>query len=165
LAAQALRDAGCARVAVLDVDYHHGNGTQDIFWSRDDVFFASLHGTPETEYPYFLGYADERGTGAGAGCTLNLPLPRGTTWTTYAEALDVAIRAIERHGVDALVVSLGVDTFEHDPISGFALTASNFGDLGRRLATMGLRTVLVQEGGYAVEAIGDNVASVLQAFA
>ena len=165
LAAQALRDAGAARVAVLDVDYHHGNGTQDIFWTRGDVFFASLHATPDTEYPYFLGYADETGAGDGAGCNLNLPMPRGTTWPAYAEALEVAIRAIERHRTDALVVSLGVDTFEHDPISGFALTAEDFATLGRRMAKMGLPTVLVQEGGYAVAEIGDNVASVLQAFA
>jgi acetoin utilization deacetylase AcuC-like enzyme len=165
IAAQALRNAGAARVAVLDVDYHHGNGTQDIFWTRGDVFFASLHATPDTEYPYFLGYADETGAGDGAGCNLNLPMPRGTTWPAYAEALEVAIRAIERHGADALVVSLGVDTFEHDPISGFALASADFATLGRRIATMGLPTVLVQEGGYAVAEIGDNVASVLQAFA
>jgi acetoin utilization deacetylase AcuC-like enzyme len=152
-------------LAVLDVDYHHGNGTQDIFWTRGDVFFASLHATPDTEYPYFLGYADETGAGDGAGCNLNLPMPRGTTWPAYAEALEVAIRAIERHGADALVVSLGVDTFEHDPISGFALASADFATLGRRIATMGLPTVLVQEGGYAVAEIGDNVASVLQAFA
>jgi acetoin utilization deacetylase AcuC-like enzyme len=154
LAAQALRDAGFARVAVLDIDYHHGNGTQDIFYSRGDVFFASLHGTPETEYPYFLGFADERGEGAGEGTTLNLPLPRGTGWAAYAEALDVALRAIERFSADALVVSLGVDTFEDDPISSFALGTAHFVQMGARIAALRRPTVLVQEGGYAVEAIG-----------
>src|SRR4249919_3910428 len=84
LAAQALRDAGSARVAILDIDYHHGNGTQDIFWARGDVHFTSIHGSPDTEYPYFLGYADETGIGEGAGCTRNFPLPRGTEWQTYA---------------------------------------------------------------------------------
>jgi acetoin utilization deacetylase AcuC-like enzyme len=165
LAAQALRDAGCARVAVLDVDYHHGNGTQDIFWMRDDVFFASLHGSPETEYPYFLGFADERGAGAGEGFTLNLPLPRGTGWVAYADALDVALRAIERFGADALVLSLGVDTFEGDPISSFALNGTHFISIGERIAALRLPTVLVQEGGYAVEEIGANVGAVLAAFA
>jgi acetoin utilization deacetylase AcuC-like enzyme len=165
LAAQALRDAGFARVAVLDVDYHHGNGTQDIFWTRDDVFFASLHGSPETEYPYFLGFADERGAGAGEACTLNLPLPRGTGWTAYGDALDVALRAIERFGADALVVSLGVDTFEGDPISSFALNGTHFLAIGERIAALRLPTVLVQEGGYAVEEIGANVGAVLAAFA
>ncbi|MCC8361557.1 histone deacetylase family protein [Lysobacter sp. A6] len=165
LAAQALRDAGCARVAVLDIDYHHGNGTQDIFWWREDVFFASLHGTPETEYPYFLGFADERGAGEGEGRTLNLPLPRGTQWPAYEGALDVALRAIDTFGADALVVSLGVDTFEGDPISSFALDASHFVAIGERMAALRLPTVLVQEGGYAVEEIGANVGAVLAAFA
>lgn len=165
LAAQALRDAGCARVAVLDVDYHHGNGTQDIFWSRDDVFFASLHGSPETEYPYFLGFADERGAGVGEGFTLNLPLPRGTAWPAYAQALDVALRAIEGFGADAMVVSLGVDTFEGDPISSFALGSAHFVAIGERIAALRMPTVLVQEGGYAVDQIGANVGAVLAAFA
>ena len=164
LAAQALRDAGFGRVAVLDIDYHHGNGTQDIFYARGDVFFASLHGTPETEYPYFLGFTDERGEGAGEGTTLNLPLPRGTGWTAYAEALDVALRAIERFSADALVVSLGVDTFEDDPISSFALGTAHFVQMGARIAALRRPTVLVQEGGYAVEAIGANVTAVLGAF-
>jgi acetoin utilization deacetylase AcuC-like enzyme len=165
LAAQYLRDHGCARVAVLDVDYHHGNGTQEIFWERDDVLFVSLHATPESEYPYFLGYADERGAGPGDGCTLNLPLPLGTGWQEYRAALDVALAAIGRFTPDALVVSLGVDTFEADPISAFKLTVPDYARLGAGLAAAGLPTVLVQEGGYAVAEIGDNVAGVLAAFA
>jgi len=164
LAAQQLRDRGFGRVALLDVDYHHGNGTQDIFWERDDVLFVSIHGTPDTEYPWFLGHADERGAGAGEGFNLNLPLPRGTGWDDYAAALEVALRTIRDYRADALVVSLGVDTFEGDPISAFRLGADRFPQLGARLAALRLPTVLVQEGGYAVREIGTNVAGVLAAF-
>ena len=164
LAAQQLRERGFGKVALFDVDYHHGNGTQDIFWERDDVLFVSIHGTPETEYPYFLGYADERGAGAGEGFTLNLPLPRGTGWDTYDAALDTALQRIADFGADALVVSLGVDIYEGDPISAFKLGAERFPQLGSRLASLGLPTVLVQEGGYAVREIGTNVAGVLGAF-
>lgn len=164
LAAQLLRERGSRKVGLLDVDYHHGNGTQDIFWTRDDVLFVSIHGTPDTEYPYFLGYADERGAGAGEGFTLNLPLPRDTGWDDYAQALDTALQAIHAYGADALVVSLGVDTFEGDPISAFRLGAERFPQLGARLAALNLPTVLVQEGGYAVKELGTNVAGVLQAF-
>ncbi len=165
LAAQYLRDHGCARVALLDVDYHHGNGSQEIFWERDDVLFVSLHATPEAEYPYFLGYADERGAGRGEGYTLNLPLPLGTGWQEYHAALEVALAAIARYGPDALVVSLGVDTFESDPISTFKLTGPDYARLGACLAAPGLPTVLIQEGGYAIAEIGSNVAGVLGAFA
>ncbi len=165
LAAQHLREHGCARVAVLDVDYHHGNGTQEIFWERDDVLFVSLHATPESEYPYFLGYADESGAGRGEGHTLNLPLPLGTRWREYRAAVDVALDAIGRYAPDALVVSLGVDTFEADPISGFKLTGPDYAQLGACLAAARLPTVLVQEGGYAIAEIGANVARVLGAFA
>jgi acetoin utilization deacetylase AcuC-like enzyme len=165
LAAQYLLDEGRSRVAVIDVDYHHGNGTQEIFWERDDVLFVSLHGTPDTEYPYYLGYADERGAGRGEGYTLNLPMEEGTGWDGYRAALDVALDAVTRYGPDALVISLGVDTFEADPISAFKLEARNYPMIGARLAGLGRPTVLVQEGGYAVAEIGANVAGVLGAFA
>ncbi|MBZ4420366.1 histone deacetylase family protein [Myxococcus sp. RHSTA-1-4] len=164
LAAQYLRDHGKARVAVLDVDYHHGNGTQDIFWERSDVLFVSIHGTPETEYPYFLGYADERGAGEGEGYTRNFPLPRGTTWAEYATALDAALDCIGGFSPDALVVSLGVDTYEGDPISAFKLETRHFPLMGERLAGLKPPTVFVQEGGYAVEDLGSNVAGVLKGF-
>jgi acetoin utilization deacetylase AcuC-like enzyme len=165
LAAQYLRDEGCARVAVVDIDYHHGNGTQEIFWQRDDVMFASLHGTPDTEYPYFLGYADEHGSGRGEGHTLNLPMPAGTGWSEYQAALETALAAVRRFAPDALVVSLGVDTFAGDPISAFRLEGAHYPLVGASLAALDLRTVLVQEGGYAVAEIGDNVAGVLGAWA
>jgi acetoin utilization deacetylase AcuC-like enzyme len=165
LAAQYLRDSGLERVAVLDVDYHHGNGTQAIFYERADVFFASIHGDPRTEYPFFLGHADERGQGAGLGFNLNLPLSRGSDYARWSDALELALSAIADYGAQALVVSLGVDTFAGDPISGFALQSDDYLRMGERIARAGLPTVLVFEGGYAVEAVGLNVANVLQAFA
>ena len=164
LAAQHLRNAGMAKVAVLDVDYHHGNGTQAIFYDRPDVFFASIHGDPRTEYPFFLGHADETGSGAGQGANLNIPLPRGTNYTTWAQALDTALAAIQKFGADALVVSLGMDTFVGDPISGFTLNSDDYLRVGERLQAVGLPTVLVFEGGYAVEEVGVNAVNVLQAF-
>jgi acetoin utilization deacetylase AcuC-like enzyme len=165
LAAQYLRDGGLERVAVLDVDYHHGNGTQAIFYERFDVFFASIHGDPRTEYPFFLGHADERGQGAGLGFNLNLPLPRGSDYARWSQALELALEAIAEYGAQALVLSLGVDTFAGDPISGFALQSDDYLRMGERIAQAGLPTALVFEGGYAVEAVGLNVANVLQAFA
>ena len=164
IAAQARRDGGAARVAVLDVDYHHGNGTQEIFYERGDVFFASLHGHPAQEYPYFLGYEDETGAGAGEGCTANYPLRWGTGWERYAEALDQAIGRIAAFGTDALVVSLGVDTYKDDPISKFRLDSPDYVEIGRRIARLGLPTLFVMEGGYAVEAIGVNAVNMLQGF-
>lgn len=162
LAAQALREAGHARVAVLDVDYHHGNGTQGLFYERADVFFVSIHGDPRTEYPFYLGHADERGAGAGEGCNLNLPLPRGTAFGPWRAALGQALEAIAARGASALVVSLGVDTFEGDPISGFRLASADYLQLGRDLASLALPTVLVFEGGYAVAEVGVNTANVLE---
>jgi acetoin utilization deacetylase AcuC-like enzyme len=165
LAAQALRDAGIARVAVLDIDYHHGNGTQSIFYERADVFTVSIHGDPRTEYPFFLGYADERGQGAGEGFNLNLPLTRGTGFAAWAEALRAALAAIARFRADALVVALGVDTFERDPIAGFALASDDYLRIGAALAQAALPTVFTLEGGYAVAEIGVNVVNVLEGFA
>jgi acetoin utilization deacetylase AcuC-like enzyme len=163
-AAQRLLDGGAKRVAVLDVDYHHGNGTQEIFWVRSDVFFASVHGDPATEYPFFLGAADEVGAGAGEGFNLNLPLAAGSDFEVWGAALDMALDRIRGVGAEAVVVSLGVDTYEGDPISRFRLKTSDYPAIGRRIAALGLPTVFVLEGGYAVAAIGDNVAGVLAGF-
>ena len=164
LAAQHLRNAGMAKVAVLDIDYHHGNGTQAIFYDRPDVFFASIHGDPRTEYPFYLGHADETGAGAGQGANLNIPLPRGTDFARWSEGLEHALQAVSRFGADALVVSLGVDTFEGDPISGFTLQSADYLAVGQRLAAAGLPTVLVFEGGYAVADVGVNAVNVVAAF-
>ena len=164
LAAQALRDGGAARVAVLDVDYHHGNGTQSIFYERNDVLTVSIHGDPRTEYPFFLGHADERGTGAGVGFNLNLPLPRGTDFTRWRAALHRGLAAIASFDADALVVSLGVDTFEGDPISGFTLRSADYFDVGEDIAAANLPTVFVFEGGYAVAEVGINTVNVLEGF-
>ena len=155
---------GQHKVAVLDVDYHHGNGTQAIFYDRPDVFFASIHGDPRTEYPFFLGHADETGAGAGLGANLNIPLPRGTGFATWMQALDTALAAITRFGAEALVVSLGMDTFEGDPISGFRLKSEDYLRVGERLGRAGLPTVFVFEGGYAVAEVGVNAVNVLQGF-
>jgi acetoin utilization deacetylase AcuC-like enzyme len=164
IAAQYLVDQGRTPVAVLDVDYHHGNGTQEIFYDRGDVLFVSLHADPRVEYPYFLGYADERGTGEGLGSTRNYPLPFGTAWDTYAPALDAACQDIAAFGPGALVVSLGVDTYEHDPISQFRLQTADFSAMGTRLAALRLPTLFVMEGGYAVENIGVNAVNVLTGY-
>jgi acetoin utilization deacetylase AcuC-like enzyme len=164
IAAQYLRDGGAARVAVLDVDFHHGNGTQDIFYERGDVYYLSLHGDPAEAFPYFSGYADERGCGAGEGTTLNLPLPRGAGFGAWRGALEVALGAIRAYGPDALVVSLGVDTYEGDPISFFKLASADFTTYGRLIGTLGLPTVFAFEGGYAVQDVGINTVNVLSGF-
>ncbi len=164
LAAQALRDGGAARVAVLDVDYHHGNGTQAIFYARGDVHVASIHADPRTDYPYYLGHADERGEGEGLGFNHNLPLPRGSGFDTWRAALAEALAGIAAAGAQALVVSLGLDTFEGDPISGFTLRAEDYLRIGEDIARAGLPTVVVFEGGYAVAARGVNAVNVLEGF-
>ncbi|MEL6266018.1 MAG: histone deacetylase family protein, partial [Pseudomonadota bacterium] len=164
IAAEALRTAGHDRVAVLDVDFHHGNGTQAIFYDRADVFFASLHGDPDQAFPHFLGGAEETGAGAGAGANANYPLPRGTGWEAWSAALEDALGRIAAHGSTAMVVSLGVDTYKGDPISFFTLDTPHFTRLGARLAAAGLPTVFIMEGGYAVAEIGENVAEVLTGF-
>jgi acetoin utilization deacetylase AcuC-like enzyme len=164
IAAEAAQAAGCKRVAILDIDYHHGNGTQDIFLARGDVFFASIHADPRTDYPFFWGHADERGVDEGEGATLNLPLPRGIAMRDYEAALDRALGATAGFGADLLVCSFGADTFAGDPISFFALETADYGPLARRIASLGLPTLVVMEGGYAVEALGANVAAFLSGF-
>jgi acetoin utilization deacetylase AcuC-like enzyme len=164
IAAQALRANGSTRVAILDVDYHHGNGTQSIFYDRADVLFVSIHGDPLTEYPFYLGHADEAGEGAGAGFNFNLPLPAGSSVSAWFAALELACTRIDRHGADALVVSLGLDTFAGDPISKFALQSIDFTRLGKRLSQLGLPTIFVLEGGYAAAELGINAANVMDGF-
>ncbi len=158
------RDQGAARVSILDVDYHHGNGTQEIFYERGDVQVLNLHADPMVEYPFFLGHADERGGGEGEGYNRNYPMPFGTDWSGWNSSLEDACGHLARYAPDVVVVSLGVDTFEKDPISQFKLRSEDFPKIGRRIAALGLPTLFVMEGGYAVEEIGVNAVGVLEGF-
>lgn len=164
VAAQWLRDQGAARVAILDVDYHHGNGTQEMFYERGDVLVVNVHADPMAEYPFYLGHADERGAGAGEGFNCNYPLPAGTDWTGWSAALEDGSSKVAAFAPDVLVVSLGVDTFEKDPISQFKLASDDYPKIGRRIAKLALPTLFVMEGGYAVEEIGVNAVGVLTGF-
>jgi acetoin utilization deacetylase AcuC-like enzyme len=153
VAAERLRST-FARVAVLDVDAHHGDGTQQIFYSRNDVLTVSIHADPRNYYPFFTGYVAETGTGAGNGCNLNLPLAPGADGRAMAAAVAAGCRAIEQFAADAIVVALGFDAHARDPLGVLALESSDFGTIARRVAALRLPTVVVQEGGYAVDAIG-----------
>ena len=164
IAAERCLSRGAKRVAVLDVDFHHGNGTQNIFYDRPDVFFTSIHGDPYVSYPYFSGYAHEQGTGPGTGFTANYPLAKGTTWDCYREALKNALDRVVAYQPEFLVVSLGVDTFEDDPISHFRLTSEDFLRMGEQIASARLPTLFVMEGGYMVDEIGINAVNTLQGF-
>lgn len=161
IAAQRAHDLGLGPVAVLDVDYHHGNGTQDIFYGDASVFFASIHADPSTDYPFYWGHADEKGKGDGEGANLNLPLPQGTIWAEYSGVLEQALEAISRFGTKFLIVSYGADTFAEDPISHFKLTTDDMQRVGSRIASLNLPTLTVMEGGYAINALGRNVSAFL----
>ena len=162
IAAAAWAERG-ARVAILDVDYHHGNGTQQIFYDRGDVCFVSVHADPAFEYPLFSGFASELGEGRGVGTTHNFPLSFGTAWNTYEPALAAAVRAVASFGADALIVSLGVDTAAEDADT-FQLGADDFTRMGEMIGALALPTVIVQEGGYDLGVIGRNVVNVLRGF-
>jgi acetoin utilization deacetylase AcuC-like enzyme len=144
------------RVAILDVDYHHGNGTQQIFWRRGDVRYVSIHGDPDRAYPYFLGRADETGEGEGVGENRNIPLRAGATNAEYLEATDRAIDDIVAAPGSIVVVSLGFDTYGLDPIGDFALTTDVYHEIGRRVAALDRRLVILQEGGYHRPSLGEN---------
>jgi acetoin utilization deacetylase AcuC-like enzyme len=152
-------------VAVIDIDYHHGNGTQDIFWEDDRVLTVSIHCDPRMDYPYFVGFADEVGAGAGEGYNLNIPLPPGATGEWYQKALELAFDRIHLFDPWALVIAVGFDTYRDDPISKFDLNTSDYTAVAQRLRALNLPTVLVQEGGYNIEALGKNVVTFLQPFA
>ena len=164
ITAQMFRDDGAKRVAILDIDFHHGNGTQDIFYNRGDVLFCSLHGEPENAFPYFLGFADETGAGEGEGFNANYPMPEGTPYSVWSASLADAIGRIRDYGAEALVVSLGVDTFKEDPISFFKLESDDYLTCGNAIAGLNLPTAFIMEGGYAVEEVGTNTVNVLQGF-
>lgn len=154
LAAERLRRGGATRVAVLDIDSHHGNGTQGAFWTRADVLFCSIHGDPGGYYPWFVGHAGERGYGAGEGYNLNLPLGRGSGDAPWLAALDTGLAAIGRFGADALVISLGFDASEHEPLNYLSVTADGFARAGERIAALGLPAAIIQEGGYDTDRLG-----------
>lgn len=164
IAARHAQKLGFRRVAILDIDYHHGNGTQDIFYEDPGVLFVSIHADPRTDYPFYWGHAEERGSGCAVGSTLNFPLPHGTRIDTYRQVLSSALRSIETWRADFLVLSFGADTFEHDPISNFRISRDDFPALSADISRLGLPTVILMEGGYNVAELGDNVAAFIQGF-
>ncbi len=163
IAAQTLRKTA-ARVAILDVDLHHGNGTQGIFYARSDVLTVSVHADPIRFYPFFWGHASERGEGAGLGYNLNLPLPRKSGDDAFLDAIAEAAERIEAFAPDALVLALGLDAFEGDPFGGLSVTTPGFARIGAAVATLGLPTVIVQEGGYLCDALSANLSAFLTIF-
>ena len=163
IAAERLRAQGL-RPAILDVDVHHGNGTQGIFYHRSDVQTVSIHADPERFYPFFWGQTHERGAGEGLGYNLNLPLARGTADDAYLETLKIALQRIEAFGADVVVVALGLDAFIGDPFKGFAITETGFGRIGAEIAKAGLPCLFVQEGGYLCDELSANLTAVLNGF-
>ena len=160
VAAQHLRARGLSRVAILDVDAHHGNGAQAIFWGRDDVLTASVHVDPAAGwFPHFLGFAEESGD-----ANLNVPLAPGSGDDTWLAGVDRLVDAARTHGSEAVVVALGVDAAAGDPNSPLAVTEDGYREAGRRLGALGVPTVLVQEGGYVLETIGQLVRATLEGF-
>ena len=153
-----------ARVVILDVDLHHGNGTQGIFYRRADVLTVSIHADPVRFYPFFWGHADERGEGPGLGYNFNLPLERKSGDTEFLAALDAASRRIRAYAPDALVVALGLDAYEGDPFGGLCVSTPGFGRIGEAIAGLGLPTAIVQEGGYLCDALSDNLTAFLTGF-
>ena len=160
LAAAALRDR-YAKVAVLDIDVHHGNGTQSIFYERADVLTLSIHGDPRNYYPHFYGYADQKGSGAGEGFNVNLPVPLRSGDVVWQQALDTALTRTADFAPGALVLALGLDAHEADPLAGGAVTTSGFGKMASMIAALRLPTVIVQEGGYLTPYLSDNLATFL----
>ena len=165
LAVERLIAAGARRVAVLDIDSHHGNGTQGVFWTRDDVLFTSLHGDPSGYYPWYVGYADELGGGAGAGCNRNFPLAAGTGDMGWLAALEAALRVIERFAPDALVVSLGFDASRDEPLNFLAVSADGFARAGAAIGRLALPAAFIQEGGYNTDILGSLLQSFMGGFA
>jgi acetoin utilization deacetylase AcuC-like enzyme len=145
------------KVALLDVDYHCGNGTQDIFYGREDVLTVSIHADPNFEYPYYWGYASETGAGAGLGFHRNLPLEKGTDDGRYLSALEEALNLIRRFQPHYLVVSAGMDIYADDPLGTIKVTTEGIREIGKRIASLGLPTIVVMEGGYANEMLGTNI--------
>lgn len=152
------------KVAILDIDYHDGNGTQDIFYERNDVLTISIHGDPDFEYPHYIGFADETGAGAGLGFHRNFPLPKDTGDEGYLSALEEALTMIRKFAPDFLILSFGADTFDGDPLGTFHVTREGFSGIGKRIAGLNLPTAVIMEGGYANEALGENTVTLLENF-
>jgi acetoin utilization deacetylase AcuC-like enzyme len=163
IAAQHLRRVH-RRVAILDIDIHHGNGTQSIFYDRADVLTVSVHADPAVFYPYFWGYPHERGEGAGEGFNLNLPIPRGAPDEAFLAAIGQSAATIAAFAPGVLVVALGLDAAADDPFGGAKVTSDGFRDAGAIIARMGLPTLFVQEGGYVSPMLGPNLTAVLGGF-
>jgi acetoin utilization deacetylase AcuC-like enzyme len=163
IAARYLQQEG-AKVAVLDIDYHHGKGTQAVFYTDPAVLFSSLHAHPDDDFPYYWGEADERGEGRGEGYNQNWPLPQGTDDASYLTALDGALALIGEFAPNYLVVSAGFDIVAGDPVGGFNVTTAGLREIGMRIARLDLPSVIVQEGGYALDRLGDDAVAFLQAF-
>ncbi|HQY45129.1 MAG TPA: histone deacetylase family protein [Paracoccaceae bacterium] len=163
IAAQTLTAVG-GKVAILDVDLHHGNGTQGIFYDRGDVLTLSIHAHPERFYPFFWGYPEEVGEGEGHGANLNLCLERGTGDAGFLQALDSALDRIAAFGADRLVLALGLDAFAGDPFAGLGVSTDGFARIGRAVRGLGLPTLIVQEGGYLCPELGNNLSAVLGAW-
>ena len=161
IAANWLSEQG-QKVAIVDVDYHHGNGTQAIFYGRNDILFCSIHADPDHEYPFYAGLATEKGDGDGSGYNINYPLPLGTNGKRYLNSLQQAVGEVTTFNPDILLISLGVDTAEGDPNGGFTLQKDDFAAMGNCFANLPFPKVVVQEGGYLVESIGQNVLAFLQ---
>lgn len=163
LAATVLRES-VERVAIVDIDLHHGNGTQDIFYTRGDVWTGSLHADPADFYPFFWGGAAEQGDDHGRGANVNLPLPLGSGGSVFLDALDRLLERLADFAPQALIVALGLDAHHADPLAGLALETDDFTRIGRRLAALDLPAVLVQEGGYPTAALEYNLAAFMQGF-
>ena len=164
IAAQYLLDNGADRTVALDIDFHHGNGTQSLFYDRSDVLFLSIHGHPAREFPFYSGYAEEQGSGAGEGYNFNYPLSPGTGFSQWFSTFEDACGKVETYLPDYIVVSLGVDTYKNDPISSFKLDTEDYLTCGSRLAGLGIPTLFIMEGGYDLDTIGANVCGVLSGF-
>ena len=164
IAAEKLKQQGAKKVFILDIDFHHGNGTQSIFYNRSDVFYSSLHGDPLHAFPHFLGHADEVGVDEGIGFNTNYPMLPGTDYESWSEALDESFKDISSFNPDALIVSLGVDAYENDPISFFKLKSNDFFDILKKLSNFKIPTLFVMEGGYSIKEIGVNTVNTLKGF-
>lgn len=150
------------KVAILDLDFHHGNGTQEIFYRRDDVLFVSIHADPNVKFPYYWGYKKERGEAKGFGYNINYPLALGTDNNSYQRTLELAVKNIQKFSPKYLIISLGFDTHKDDPIGGFKLTTDYYQKMAQTINKLNVPTLIVQEGGYDLSSLGKNVVSFLK---